>query len=103
MSHAYYGDGQMVSYQLHTCLAAWAQSLQLLSSYGVTWLLCPCPVCIRMLPKTLYVYRDIGDDLMTSGLTNRRSLVQYVLEQVVNVIIQLPAMTTACKYEQIAN
>lgn len=40
---------------------------------------------------------------MTSGFTNRRSLVQHVLEQVIYVIIQLLAMTTACKYVEIGN
>lgn len=40
---------------------------------------------------------------MTSGLTNRRSLDQHVLEQVIYVIIQLSAMTTACKYVEIVN
>lgn len=40
---------------------------------------------------------------MTSGLTNRRSLVQHVLEQVIYVIIQLSATMTACKYVEIVN
>lgn len=40
---------------------------------------------------------------MTSGITNRRSLVQHIIEQVIYVVIQLSAMTTACKYVEIVN
>lgn len=91
-----------VSYQLHTCLAAWAQSLQLLSSYGVTWLLCPCPAR-TCYPKLYMDYSVIRNNSITSGITNRWSLVQHILEQVIYIIIHLPAMTTACRDVEIVN
>lgn len=37
---------------------------------------------------------------MTACITNRGSLVQHVLEQVIYVIVHLSTVNTACKYAE---